>query len=90
MLTDEIGRLSQGQQLYSDLQFLRAACRKFLDGIQSIEKDIDNYQSFTTISGWLFLSTLGELRGVFGVGIGKIAILYGIDITGDLINIIPS
>lgn len=88
-LTEEIGKLSQSKTLYSDLQFLRAACRKFLDNIHPIEADIDNYQSFTTVSGWIFLTALGELRGVFGIGIGKIAVSYGLDITGDLIKIIP-
>lgn len=89
MLTGEIGKLSQNQQLYNNLQFLRTACRKFLDNIQPVEKNIDSYQSFTTISGRIFLSALGELRGVLGLGIGQIALSYGIDISGDLANIIP-
>lgn len=89
ILTDEIGRLSQDSQLYQDIQLLRAACRKFLDSIHPIERDIDNYQSFTTVSGWIFLTALGELRGVFGIGIAKIAASYRINIIGDLTKIIP-
>jgi len=89
MLTDELGKGSQNSQLYEDLQLLRAACRKFLDDIHHIEKDLDNYQCFSTASGWIFLTALGELRGVFGIGISKIAVSYGIDITGDLVKIIP-
>ena len=89
MLTDEIGKVSQKSQLYDDLQLLRAACRKFLDDIHHVEDDLDNYQSFSTVSGWIFLTALGELRGVFGIGIAKIAVSYGINITGDLVKIIP-
>jgi len=89
ILTDEVGKVSQKSQLYQDIQLLRAACRKFLDDIHHVERDVDNYQSFTTVSGWIFLTALGELRGVFGIGIAKIAVSYGIDITGDLTKIIP-
>ena len=42
-----------------------------------------------TNGNWIFMSALGELRGVFGIGIAKIAVSYGINITGDLIEIIP-
>jgi len=89
LLTDEIGKVSQKKELYNDLQILRAACRKFLDEIHTIEKDLDGLQSFSTVSGWIFLTALGELRGVFGIGISKIAVSYGLDITGELGNIIP-
>ncbi|MEG8990281.1 DUF6650 family protein [Ignavibacteria bacterium 4148-Me] len=89
MLTDEIGKVSQKSDLYNDLQLLRAACRKFLDDIHKVERDLDNYQSFSTVSGWIFLTALGELRGVFGIGIAKIAISYGLNLTGDLVKIIP-
>jgi len=89
LLTDEIGKVSQKDELYNDLQILRAACRKFLDEIHPIERDLDGFQSFLTVSGWIFLTALGELRGVFGIGISKIAISYGLDISGELGKIIP-
>ena len=38
----------------------------------------------------LFLSALGELRGVFGIIISKLSVSYGIHINGELIKIIPS
>ena len=40
-------------------------------------------------ASWKFISTLGELRGVFGIHIAKIAVAYGIDIEKDLASIIP-
>lgn len=58
LLTEELGKVSQSKELYSDLQQLRTTCRKFLDTIQPIQKDVDSYQSFSTVSGWIFLSAL--------------------------------
>jgi hypothetical protein len=89
LLTDEIGKVSQKKELYNDMQILRGACRKFLDTIHPIEKDLESYKSFSTVSGWIFLTALGELRGVFGIGVSKVAISYGLNITGDLAQIIP-
>jgi hypothetical protein len=88
-LTDEIGKLSQRSELHNDLQFLRASCRKFLDNIHNAQHDIENSWDFSSFSGWVFLTALGELRGVFGIGISKIAIAYGLNVAGDLGNIIP-
>ena len=96
ILTDELGKISQKSQLYSDLQMLRAACRKFLDRIHPFESNLNHHFDFNKklftnwiANDWIFMSALGELRGVFGIGIAKIAVSYGIDITGDLVNIIP-
>ncbi|GAB4279763.1 MAG: hypothetical protein Kow0068_03850 [Marinilabiliales bacterium] len=89
ILTSEISKLKQNSELYNNLQLLRAACRKFLDDIHQIEREIDHYHNFSTVNGWIFLSALGELRGVFGIGIAKIAVSYGLNITGDLVKILP-
>jgi hypothetical protein len=89
-LTQEICKVSQNQNIYQDIQLLRAACRKFLDTIQPIQDEVHNCDSFTTISGWIFLSALGELRGIFGIIISKLSVSYGIHINGELIKIIPS
>jgi hypothetical protein len=42
-----------------------------------------------SFSGWVFYSALGELRGAFGIYISKMAVSYGIDISGELNRIIP-
>jgi hypothetical protein len=89
MLTDEIAKLSKKKALFNDLQLLRAASRKFLDEIQQHNIDTDRPFQMSSFSGWVFHSALGELRGSFGIYISKIAISYGIDITGDLSKIIP-
>ncbi|MBU0489519.1 MAG: hypothetical protein KKD31_16370 [Bacteroidetes bacterium] len=89
LLSDEIGKISQQKELYNDIQLLRAACRKFLNYIQEYEKDLDEFPNSSMLSGFVFFTSLGEMRGVFGFVISKIAISYGINITGDLVNIIP-
>lgn len=90
MLTNEISKLSQKSDLYSDLQLLRAACRKFFDSIQPHEDNLEKgVMSMSSYTGWIFLSALGELRGVFGIYIGKLAVSYGIDVSGDLGKIFP-
>ena len=89
MLTDEIGKLSQKKDLFNDLQLLRSACRKFLDEIQIHNIDTDQSIQISSYSGWIFYSALGELRGNFGIYVSKIAISYGIDISGELSKIIP-
>lgn len=87
MLTNEIGKVSQKSELYNDIQLLRSACRKFLDDIHTIERDLDNNNY--GVNSWFFLTALGELRGVFGIGVAKIAISYGLSLTGDIVKIIP-
>lgn len=88
LLTDEMNKLSQNSGLYKDLLFLRSACRKFLDPINST-RNSSRYNNISSIDSWIFISALGELRGIFGIIISKISISYGIDIVGDLVKIVP-
>ena len=41
-------------------------------------------------ASWEFNGSVGELRGVFGIHIAKIAVTYGIDVEDDLASILPS
>lgn len=89
-LTHEIGSMSKDTEIEKSLRALRAACRKFLDTIQS-----ENLESrylrppYDNSSSWIFMSGLGELRGVFGIHVAKIAVSYGIDLEDDLATIVP-
>ena len=40
-------------------------------------------------ASWEFNGAVGELRGVFGVHIARIAVAHGLDIEDDLATIIP-
>ena len=89
-LTDEIGSLANGSELEPNLRALRAACRKFLDKTQDNKHEMRYLRPpFDNISSWIFISGLGELRGVFGIHIAKIAVSYGLDIEKELASIIP-
>ena len=89
-LTQEIGSIPNGTEIEASLRALRAACRKFLDKIQ-IDNIEDRYirPPYSNVNSWIFLSGLGELRGVFGIHIAKIAVSYGIDLEDDLASIVP-
>jgi hypothetical protein len=73
------------------LRALRAACRKFLeklgaDGPNTIlyADQPGHYQS------WTFFSAMGELRGIFGVQLAKIAAHFKLDIEDGLASILPA
>jgi len=70
------------------LRAMRAACRKFLAATQRPEL-IENASHGGHWASWEFLSALGELRGVFGVHIAKLAVKYKIDIEDQLAVILP-
>lgn len=42
-----------------------------------------------SVWSWVFNGALGELRGVFGVHLARLAVAYGIDVEDDLGSILP-
>lgn len=93
-LTEELGKLDPHDDLARNLQAMRAACRKFLDDVQE-EKSrhgfIDDPVRFRwSLGSWVFLSALGELRGVFGIHVALIAVRNGLDVEADLASILPA
>jgi hypothetical protein len=90
-LTEELGNLSFDDELAKNLRGMRAACRKFLNTVQNDDRNIivfANRQGH--YASWIFIGALGEMRGVFGMHIAKIAIEYGVDIENDLASILPA
>jgi len=82
--------LTCGSELEMDLRALRAACRKFLDKTQNDNIEMRYLRHpYDNVSSWIFISGLGELRGVFGIHIAKIGVSYGLDIEKELSSIIP-
>ena len=68
---------------------MRAACRKFLDKTGANDDLILFGAHRGHYASWEFISAVGELRGVFGIHIARIAVTYGIDVEKDLASIIP-
>lgn len=88
-LTVELGALTDGD-LHRSLRAMRAACRKFLD---TVGPDDDEIVLFGGQHGhwasWKFSGALGEMRGVFGLHLARLATEYGLDIEDELAQILP-
>jgi hypothetical protein len=89
-LTSKIAETPEKTELSNSLRAMRAACRKFLNTTGDPRGDIIRYGFHDGHwASWKFISALGELRGVFGVHVSKIAVAYGFDVENDLAAIIP-
>ena len=89
-LTSEIQQLTEGE-LCSSLRAMRAACRKFLEAVDDRDGIVLRYGGHPGHwASWRFGGALGELRGVFGVHIARIATQNGLDIEDDLARILPA
>ena len=82
-LTDELQKLDADKEIAKQLRGMRAACRKFLDD------DPWHGSPRRWASRPMMESTLGELRGVFGIYLAQLAAAYGIDVEDDLASILP-
>ena len=85
-LTSEIQRLGDNsEELAGSLRAMRAACRKFLTPVPSGE-----FQRMGSYGPRWLAGALGELRGVFGVHIARLAAQYGLDVEDELAAILPA
>lgn len=90
ILTDALNELNKESNLASNIRAMRASCRKFLDAVEADEKIVKCGNVSNHYASWHFNGAVGELRGVFGVHIAKIAVQYGIDIESQLSSILPT
>jgi len=78
------------EKLSEQLQAMRAACRRFLDTVQQNGRRLIIQNSFEAgPQNWTFFSALGELRASIGLHLGAIAVMNGLEVKGDLVNILP-
>jgi hypothetical protein len=90
LLSSELGELDESSPLASSFRAMRAACRKFLDHVQEGGPDLVRYGwHHNHWASWDFNAALGELRGVFGVHVAQIAVLYRLDVEEGLSSIVP-
>lgn len=90
-LTKELGSLESSTELAASLRAMRAACRKFLNVVGDEESDVIRFGGHLGHwASWEFNGALGELRGVFGVHIARLAAHYGLDVEDDLASILPN
>lgn len=67
---------------------MRSACRKFLDSSQTLHRELSF--SHNSYDSWIFYSSLGEMRGTFGLCLSQMIISFGLDIEKDLAVILPA
>ena len=90
-LTSEIGKLDSKSELALNLRAMRAACRKFLESIGGEDSDmIPHAIEHGHYASWTFYSALGEMRGVFGIHLARIAASFRLDVEDDLASILPA
>ena len=87
-LTEQIPQSTQNE-LTGSLKAIRIACRKFLDLVGKRDEIISFGNSRGHWASWQFNGAVGELRGVFGIHVAKIAGMYGLDVEDDLASIFP-
>jgi len=87
-LTEEIGRLAGDSKLAEHLRGIRAACRKFLDGVHPAPHRILRPYSAGPFESDFF-TQLGELRGAIGIRIAAIAVMHRLDVEGELAGTLP-
>jgi hypothetical protein len=88
-LTTELGTLTESDGLAGSLRAMRAACRKFLDGV-GVKGGTHRSARLGLAHDWMFMSAIGELRGVIGLHVAALAAQHGLDVEGELASILPA
>jgi len=90
-LTTELGKVNGDSELGQSLRAMRAACRKFLATVETDDNRIIQFGAHTGHhASWVFNGAVGELRGVFGIHIARLAASHGLDVEDQLAQILPS
>lgn len=89
-LTSELPGIDDNSDLNSYVRAMRNACNKFLTKCPNTRSFRDYACQEGNINNWIFTSAIGEMRGIFGVMIGQMAVAYGLDVEDDLAQIIPN
>lgn len=90
-LTSQLMNISQNSDLYKYVSAMRVSCNKFLEKCDFKRKDVIDFGgNWGHWASWYFASSLGEMRGVFGIMILQIASCYGLNVEDDLASIMPN
>jgi hypothetical protein len=85
-LTRSMKRLDDNDELFLELRERRSAARKFMDKGRGLDA---RYGSRGAGFDQDFFSALGEMRGVFGVYLKRVALRHKLKIEDDLMYIFP-
>ncbi|MEM1427829.1 MAG: DUF6650 family protein [Pseudomonadota bacterium] len=89
-LTDLLQTAEAGSEIAQSIRALRAACRKFMDTVGRDDRVVMHGAEMGHFASWEFNGAVGELRGVFGVHIARIAVAHGLNVEDGLAAIIPA
>lgn len=90
LLSGYLAKVGGTGDLAGHLRAMGAASRRFLDRVGHWhEDDYRNVARAGHYISWEFLDALGQMRGIFGVHLAMIAARYGLEVHGDLENILP-
>ncbi|HLJ29055.1 MAG TPA: DUF6650 family protein [Candidatus Angelobacter sp.] len=90
-LTGELGKLDKASEFAASLRAMRAASRKFMERVGTDGREVilhAHHQGHW--ASWTFYSALGEMRGMFGIHLAKIAAEFKLDIEDRLAEILPA
>jgi hypothetical protein len=95
MLTAEIGDLGDDDELMPHLQTMRAACRQFLDLVNSSTENLGHREPWVGYrrlddQEYPLVVALGELRSAMGIQVGLVAAAFGLDVPDTLVSILPA
>ena len=87
-LTNVLGEDGFRPELADSLRAMRAACRKFC---AEVEAGGGRWGGLwvSGLQDYVLNQALGELRGVFGVQAGQVAVRYGLDVEEGLASTLP-
>ena len=81
-LSKTLQKLGSQSKAIPHLKAMRAACINYLDQI--------HYPEQPDKLPWVnYFTWLGELRGIFGSQIAQLSTMYGVDLEGDILQILP-
>jgi hypothetical protein len=81
-LTAALKRLPESSTAAAPIRAMRAACREYLDSTAG--------PGSRSWGPFLFTTELGRLRAMIGVQVAYLAVEYGIDLEGELLQVIPA
>lgn len=88
-LTSALQQMKEDSQLNTYARAMRKACNKFLSTFPDIEEDKCRYCRHGNHEYWIFVTSIGEFRALFGIMIGQMSKAFGLDVEDDLAQIIP-
>ncbi|MFT6556953.1 DUF6650 family protein [Sneathiella sp.] len=88
-LTEQLSGLSTKSDLTDTIRALRSSCRKFLNTVGENNEIVAHGAHQGHWASWVFNGAVGEMRGVFGIHIARLAASHGLDVEDELATIIP-